>query len=259
MTSWIRTPFKKVEEKERPFFFQLSDGDTCSQFILYMYAQMYAVSLAKPLFIYDRGNSVSANYELLKETFIIAEGVQYTDSIMPASTSLSGRQVSRLLPFLTPLSVQQIKEAAQKVFQWAPSMLRDIHQNIANVVVPTNIDIGVHLSAVSDVRSIETYIIGKSKTQNPNIFVASDSPALIAEFSRRSPPSWNVFFLTPVNPTARPTQRIRVEMYKQFMTELFLLQSANQVLGSLTTSVGKFLFLTAKNFQSIDTDVFKFF
>ena len=263
MTSWIKVPLKKADETERPYFFQVntSGDDFCVQFNTYLYAYMYAKSNNKKLVIYDKSNSISANYELLREPFRLPSGVDYSDSILPSAISLSGRQ-SRLVNFLSSVVPDDLSEAAANLFQWSDNMLLEIETLIKSMSIPEEFDIGIHIPQGQVSIYIETVKtqVKRAGLVNPVIFVVAPA-LLIQEFKRRADPSWRVTFLPDTRqPASRVASRVRLAMYTQFLAELYILQSAPVLISSLADSKGRFLYLTSKGtFVSTDTQTFRFF
>ena len=261
MTSWIRAPrIKKAEEETvKPFFFKVDDtGDFCGQFNSYLYSYMYSRANGRPLVIYDQGNSIGANYPLLREPFEIPEGVEYSDSILPTAINMSARQ-SRLVEFLSTLGQDQLVEAGVSAFQWTTGMTSAMEELLAENGVPV-CDIGIHITqgtVLSHMDAAKAHV-AKEKLEAPNVFVVA--PAIqLADFKRRAPPSWKIHTISERSPTTRVPARIRQLEYVRYLAQLYALQSAGFTLVSLMNAIGKFLFLTSNNCTSVDTQRFSFF
>lgn len=275
MTSWIRVSHKKTEEKERPFFFQTDEGDIPLQFTNYLYAYMYARNQGRPLTVYDSSNSISANYSLLKSTFQDVDGVTFVDSVIPSATALGPKQQGRLIPFLTGLSVDQLRAASSHLFQWNTPMKAEIFTAMEAAKLPSQIDACIHLRplAASTARGVPqvnmaTYLSAVRQTlkgttnKAPALFVIAESPAYLEEFRKGADPSWKIYSLASRSfDINRPTTRSRVQQYVQFLAEINVALNSTVILSTLSSPVGRFLFLmsTTEQFKSLDTAVLTFY
>ena len=261
MTSWITVPLKRKSEKEseRPCYFQVGSDEYSTQFTGYLYAYMYARNNSKKLFVNDQTNSISANYMFLREPFRVPAETEFTDSIVPLSINLSGRP-NRIIEFLSSLTPEQLRDSASKVFQWTDGMKKQIDTLLADGGLPTNYDIGINLVQ----GTVQAYVDAAKATvirlgiEAPTVFISAPATQ-VADFKRRVPETWKVYFVPETPPTTRLQARIRQTQYLRFLAELYALQGAESTFMSLSSQVGRFLFLTAKNPVSIDTQRFTFF
>jgi hypothetical protein len=261
MTSWITVPLRRKDEKEveRPYYFQVGSDEFSTQFAGYLYAHMYARSNSRKLFVNDQTNAISANYMLLREPFRVPSETEFTDSIVPSSTNLSGRP-NRILSFLSNLKPEQLREAANEVFQWTDGMKKQLETLFSDGGLPTKYDIGINFSQ----GTVQAYVdaakaaVIRLGLEEPTVFIAA--PAIqTADFRKRAPESWKVYSIPETQPTSRLQARVRQTEYIRFLAELYALQGADSTFMPLSTPVGRFLFLTAKNPVSIDTQRFTFF
>ena len=259
MTSWLKVPrAKKGEPAPRPLFFQATNTNYTTDFLGYFYAKMFASKANKELHVYD--TPISPGYGLIQNTFEHEE-VNFVDSILPSSISLSGQQ-NRLLEFLVSLKSNDFHQGAQEFLRWNPSMLNTFQETIRlnDLESPASFHVGVHLARNIPISLyISAIKQGISKQGECSIFVMADSPDLLSEFRRRADKSWSIVDIPPPV-SGRPGTRGALQTYTNFLTGLYVLQQAPKVISALSSPVGKFLFLTNRStFNSLDTNTFTFF
>ena len=266
MTSWIRVPPKKTtEEVVRPFLFKTSSAEFADEFNQYFYATVYSQSVKRPLMVYDMVNPLGTSYALIKETFVEVPGSSFTDSMMPNVTTLNAHDGTRVIPYVNSLQQDELQSTAASILEWSPSMIKDISVIRTRANIPDVIDVGVHMSSrnilrVSDVSSIVAayfdavrQIDTRLKKETLNIFVAAEQSLLLQEFLVKAPSNWKIFTVPQTNMNVngfsvqtfeRQQGRLRLESYKEFVAVLSCLQTCENLITSLSSEVGKFLFMT---------------
>ena len=252
MTSWLQVPrAKKGEPAPRPLFFQATNTSYTADFLGYFYAKLFASKANKELHVYD--TQISPGYSLIKNSFEY-EQVNFVDSILPSSISLSGQQ-NRLLEFLVSLKADDFHKGAEEFLKWNTEILDTIQDTIQANNVEGPFDVGIHLARNIP---ISLYISALKQGKVSSIFVFADTPDLLNEFRRRADKSWNIVDIPPI--VGRPTARTGLQTYTNFVSNLYVLQRVPKVISVLSSPVGKFLFLTNRSsFNSLDTNTFTFF
>jgi len=281
MTSWIQVPQrKKVVEKS--YFFQTNDSGFCSNFNQFLYAYVYSQSASRTLEVYDMGNAVSVNFQLIKNTFGDISGVEYKDTISINASALR-RDTFTLRSFLermdhvTNVKGEQLRRVAQKIFQWNKSLIPSLQEVISSTNLPEAFDLGVHIRVGDKITSgeaklvtLDTYIRAvksfqkSSKKEQLSIFLMSDSLSVISDFKKKCDSSWKVYTLPSVLPNQdghfqpqfnNSPARLRLAAYNTFMAELLVMQSISNIVCTLSSNVGRFLYYTVEypeNIVSLD-------
>jgi hypothetical protein len=271
MTSWIRVPPKRQEEKSS-LFFETSDAGFCTNFNQFLYAYAYSVSQGKPLAVYDLANPVSISYPLLKNTFADVSGVTYTDG-MTTLTSSTRRLISRVMANANAIPVSTLREYAHKLFHWKQTMIPTLQNLVTAGNLPESFDLGVHMRmgdrvTTRDRRAItvDEYVRAAKKFQNDSkkdtldIFLMSDSYTGITEFKKKADSSWTVYTLPSVLPNPEghiqsqfnsSPARGRLPAYNTFMAELVVMQSISDIICKLSSNVGRFLYYTVEHPERI--------
>lgn len=274
MTSWIRVAPKKKKEEVRSLFFKLEEGEFCGQFNQYLYSKLYADSLNRPLIAYDRSNPVSANFPLIQGTFE-TDGTTFSDAMVPNVTIITQRDMNKIYPYVTGLSTDELREKASEILQWNSTTLATVISIKKQNMIP-ECDVGVHLRSPEsrDRMPVMAYIgaitevFNRLKKDSIDIFVASENDTLLQDFLTKVPPTWRIHTVQKSSPVAsgfslasfdRQPARMRVAMYNEFLANLVCLQSVGNLITSLSSDVGRFLFLTNQtmtHFRSMDTPTF---
>lgn len=281
MTSWIRVPpKKKTEDTVRPFLFKTSSVEFADEFNQYFYTSLYSQSVKRPLTVYDMANPLGTSYALIKETFVEVPGTSFTDSMMPNVTTLNAHDGTRVIPYVNSLSQEDLQSSAASILEWSPSMINNISLIRTRANIPDVIDVGVHMSSrgalrASDVSSVVAAYIDairqvdtRLKKPTLNVFVAAEQSLLLQEFLVKAAPNWKVFFIPQTNMNVngfsvqtfeRQQGRLRLESYKEFVAMLSCLQTSENLITSLSSEVGKFLFMTNTTmtyFRSMEATTF---
>jgi hypothetical protein len=281
MTSWIRVaPKKKTEDTVRPFLFKTGSAEFADEFNQYFYTTLYAQSVKRPLSVYDMVNPLGSSYSIIKETFAEVPGTTFTDSMMPNVTTLNAHDGTRVIPFVNSLARDDIQSSATSILEWSPSMIKDISVIRTRANIPDVIDVGVHMVSRNVLRSSDvSSIVGAYidavrqvdtllKKETLNIFVAAEQSLLLQEFLVKAAPNWKIFMIPQTNMNIngfsvqtfeRQQGRLRLEAYKEFVAMLSCLQTSENLITSLSSEVGKFLFMTNTTmtyFRSMEATTF---
>jgi hypothetical protein len=129
--------------------------------------------------------------------------------------------------------------------------------------------VGVHLRTFAPAEGknppVDTYVKAiqafqkTSKKTALTVFVMADSSVRLEEFRRKKDPSWTM--VTVGNPPVQHSQRdynaapqrVRLTAYKELLTELQTMQQIPQVFCTFSSNVGKFLYLTARTTQTVQS------
>jgi hypothetical protein len=277
MTSWIQAPpRKKVVEKS--YFFQTNDSGFCSNFNQFLYAYVYTQSLSRTLEVYDMANAVSINFPLINNTFGDISGVVYKDSMSANATNLRRdnftlRSYLERMENASKTSAESLRAVAQRIFQWNPSLITTIQEILSSANLPGEFDLGVHIRVGDKITTgeakpiaLDNYIRAvksfqaSSKKDTLAIFLMSDSLNVISEFKKKSDSSWKIYTLPPAlpNPDGHvqnqfniSPSRVRLAAYNTFMAELLVMQSISNIVCTLSSNVGRFLYYTVEHAENI--------
>ena len=255
-------------------FFKLEEGEFCSQFIQYLYSKLYADSLGRPLITYDRSNPISANFPLIQGTFQ-ARGT-FSDAMVPNVTIIGQRDMGKIYPYINAITTDDLRSKASEFLQWNSATLASINTLKAQNKVPETCDVGVHIRApeprervpISAYIGAITEVYTRLKKDTIDIFVASESQLVLQDFLSKVPSSWKIHVIQSSNPTVsgfshlsfdRQPQRIRQATYNEYVASLACLQTCGNLITTLSSDVGRFLFLTNEamtHFRSMDVPTF---
>lgn len=269
MTSWIKqAPAKKKEEDAiRPFLFETTDSGFCGQFNAYLHSVLFSISEDVPLVVNDSVNSVGIRYPLIQNTFVKIPSVSFTDANILTAINLKKRQLP-VMTFVQNMSNTRLRTMGQEVFKWNPAILQD-------TLDASGFDVGVHIRTYQGTdrknATIEQYVNAiqsyqkSSKKAKLQIFVMADSFQRLEEFRRKKDASWTIKTIGNPAPgghsqrdfNAMPS-RARMAAYLEFVGELQLMQKMPQIFCSLSSNVGKFLFVsTETNIIAVDVPAAK--
>ena len=275
MTSWIRVAPKKTKESLRSLFFKLEEGEFCSQFNQYLYSNMYAESLGRPLITYDKSNPISANFPLIQGTFQTS-GVTFSDGMVPNVTMILQRDMNKIFPYINALSTDLLRTKASEILQWNSTTLATVESLKRQNNIPEMCDIGIHIRSPESRNNLPmaayigaiTEVYNRLKKSTIDIFVVSESQTLLQDFLSKVPSNWKIHMIqkSSMNVSGfsnitfdRQPQRIRLATYNEFLANLACLQAVSNLITSLSSDVGRFLFLTNQvmtHFRSMDIHTF---
>jgi hypothetical protein len=287
MTSWLHTGRKQKSEdapKVRDYFLNLESGDFASYYVSLFNAHVFGNINGRSLNVYDKSNPISVSYSLLKEAFEPVSTVKYVSEMMTGVTILNGQNDPRYVGLLARLSKDELRETASKVLKWSPAVLEKVMETLigrglAAPGEPTNFDVGVHLrsrnrfdpirapTAAMYVSAIEE-VGRKLKRKDLSVFVVAPDVADFIEFQRAAPTTWKLYQLEPavgtirgsnVNSFNRQNSAIKLNAYMEHVSELYCMQNCANIIGTLSSNIGRFLYLTATDpaaFRSLDTQTY---
>ena len=279
MTSWIQVPRKLRSEdgpRVRNYFLTLDDGEFAGYFISLFNAQIFSLTNTRELYVYDKANPISTTYSLLQETFEPTQGIRYVSEMMSGVTVLSGSSDSRYAGFLAQVPKDTLRTNAAPVLRWSKPMLESIAQIMEAQSLPPKFDVGVHIRSrnrVDVIRppAVASYVAaveGVVRVKEPTVFVLASEPADFFEFQKVAPKTWKLFQLTPAVSTIRGVNvssfnrqnaAVKLNAYKEHVTELYCMQKSTTIIGTLSNDIGRFLYLTATNpntFKSLDVQAY---
>jgi hypothetical protein len=274
MTSWIRVNPVPLDNSVRPFLFKLSSNEFCEQFNQYFYATLYTQSVKRPLAVYDLNNPIGPAYALIKQTFQDVSGTTFTDSMLPNATTLNQHDLSRVIPYVNSVSRADLQLSAADVLEWSAPMLKSISVIRTQYNVPNTINVGVQILAdvgrnPNNPLKINGYIQAVTEVSttlgNPaqlTVFVMADQNDLL-EFTRQANRNWKIITFPSVTSngmsvTATSVNQ-RIQGYSEFIAALSCLQTSENLITSLSSNVGKFLYTTntvMNSFRSMDVPTF---
>jgi len=271
MTSWLRVQRKtNTVERERAYTFDVTNTEGfCSQFNNYLYSYATAINNGRNLYVFDKTNAVSSSFSLLKSTFISPDEVKFSDTSMPLFPKLTSGQtypVTKNMPFAT------LKGHAKKLFEVKPEILAECNKLLNSYPLPENYDVGVHIRSGDKVTKreipIERYIAALKLFQKTSgldemsIFVMTDSYSLFESLRLGADPSWTLYTIDSRDQTGynhdefrQLTLRNRQASYIKFLSELLIMRNINTVICTLSSNVGKWLYVNVKDnatFKSLD-------
>jgi hypothetical protein len=282
MTSWIHVP-RKLRSEEGPrvrnYFLRLEDGEFASHFTALFNASVFSLVNNRELYVYDKANAISATYALLEDTFEPAQGIRYVSEMMSGVTVLTGNSDSRYAGFLAQIPKDTLRSNAAPVLRWSQATLDSIIAIAKAQNLPEKFDVGIHIpsrnrmdvirppTVASYVSAVEDMLRDK-KIKEPTVFVLVSDPANFFEFQNLAPKTWKLFQITPASSTIRGSNvgsfnrqsaAVRLNAYREHLTELYCMQQCASIIGTLTNNIGKFLYLTATTptaFKSLDIQTY---
>jgi hypothetical protein len=254
MTSWLGRTATTIP-KISGLYFETTNAGFCSIFNEFLYAYLYATVENRTLYVNDVINVVGNNFPLIKNTFVDL-GVEYVDS-MVANCSTTRRHEERIIASVSAIPMEKLRARAQAIFQWNPALVEKAREIILKANIPASFDAGVHIrTKKTGTVAIEKYIqaIRKKhpKKESMNIFLMSDSPINLAEFRKKADSSWKIFTLPTIfQDSLNRTASQRMAAYYSFMAELIVMQSISDIVCTMSSNVGRFLYLTVEHPEKI--------
>ena len=275
MTSWIRAqPAPRGQTVvERPMLFETNELGLCANFNQFLYAYAYASSQeGKALTVYDMLNCISPSFPLIRSTFGDVSGVVFVDSMLPSAISLK-RTFPKVMETVQAIPMESLRKTAQKIFQWGPQAISAVKEILDKAKLPGAFDLGIHIRAGDKITtremnaiSIERYVAAAKKYQADSaldelhIFIMTDTVKMRSDFIAKADPSWRVYYLpTPLPQPEGHVQsafnasprRIKTVAYNYFIAELVIMQSIPDILCTLSSNVGRFLYYTVEHQDGI--------
>jgi hypothetical protein len=273
MTSWIRVPppLKKKDgvvgpagtddaEPVKPLFYATNDEDAPTQFLNFFYAHLYARSIGQPLAVYDRVNPVSVTTGLFKDTFYDISGVVYVDAQVPRATPIA-RRAAQITAHVRDLKRDDLADEAQLFFELNEAAGARVREFLKGNGFPREFDVGILFQpgdaiGVGERRGVyvQNYLAAlrgfqaKAGLSALRVFLVSSDANFSFELKRLADPAWSIYSLPPTRVSmlvgSAPNQRMRQEAFTQTLAELVVLQNVPAVIGRISSSLGKILYLT---------------
>ena len=262
MTSWIarnqvRRPTARLEFDVS---FKTDMTGFCSQFNRYFYHLYYAKKIGKELQVFDGPNCLSDTMPLLRTTFQDISGIRFLEA---ATQEDSGRTSAKLFDALTKTPRETLRVSARELLQWNPLVQIQIQEILKSTGLPSAFDLGIHIrTGQSTPIALDRYLraiddhLQNSKLKSLKIFVMSDNSAVLAQLKARLKGPFQVYSIERTATghvqavfNAKPFDE-KFNEYMKFLTELTIMQKIPVLHCTLSSNVGKFLYLTG-NYRSL--------
>jgi len=265
MTSWLaRNQVRRPARVEFDVTFKTDMGGFCTQFNRYFYHAFYAKKIGKELQVFDGPSCLSDTVPLLRSTFQDISGIRFLEA--PAEED-SARTSAKLFDALTKTPRETLRASARDLLQWNPQVQIQIQEILKSTGLPAAFDLGIHIRTGQArpialdryLRAIDDYLF-TSKMKSLKIFVMSDNSAILAQLKVRLKGPFQVYSIERTATghvqsvfNAKPFDE-KFNEYMTFLTELTIMQRIPVVHCSLSSNVGKFLYLTGnyRSLRSID-------
>ena len=179
------------------------------------------------------------------------------EPIVMAATS----HAKQILATLSNMTNEQIRAEAAELFRLSPVLAQEIAAERAKYAF--SFDVGVHIRSGDKITTgemkaipIEAYAAEIRKSSPKRVFVMTDNPGLRETLKGLLEPSVEVFSLEYKSPCATAHDQVtfnlapkaaKQEAFIQFMTELNIMQEIPRIVCTLSSNVGRYLYVTAKD------------
>jgi hypothetical protein len=281
MTSWIRGRAgpPRQPRAELDVFWTTNTNGFCSQFNQYFYHAYYARRIGKEVQVLETPNCISATHPLLSTTFADVSGVRF---VTARPDEVSQRQHAKVFDTVTRTAPATLRAAAREILAWNPGLEGQLRGILATTGMPAAFDLVVHIRtgdkvAQGEMKSIqlERYIRAIEEVQPPavrgivkplQVLVMADNATVLEQLKKRVKGAYQFYSLASTHASgghrqeefnARSTDDKFSEMMI-FLLELYLAQRCPAVICTLSSNVGRFLWLTgsARVFKSLDVTDF---
>jgi len=276
MSSWSSASPARKRFGDDDLIFIGTEAGFCSQFNNYLYSVVLAKKEKKTLFLFDKISPISLSYPILQNTFIMPPEVKPLTIIPPNAESVQRTHSKKIRHLLSYSSEEELRNTARSIFRFTPSMAEIVEKEIAKYSFP-KFDVGVHIRSGDKITAgemaaipIERYIreLQNYKSGKPvvNVFVMTDNPSLLDGL--RTDSGLQIYSLEHKSPCSgahvqsefnRSPRKTKEEAYIQFITELSILQKVPGVICTLSSNIGRFLYITREDvskFKSLDVPVY---
>jgi len=279
MTSWINSKTKsKLPTKELGYSFSTTQAGFCSQFNNFFYAYLYAVSKDRKLFVCERNSALGFSVPFLKSVFKDNNNIEYTNYQMVQHPVYDSKVV---YPYLYSLTHTELREKARKFFGYNDLKLEECDVFLSNYAnIPKKFDMGIHIRSGDKITTremsaipIASYVTAikdmqkKSGLKTLEIFVMTDNFSLFQKLKELADSSWSLFTLdSPTqighvqeNFNTYLTRKEKQYEFNKFLTELLIMQNCPKIICTLSSNVGRYLYLNVESlefFKSIDVPTF---
>jgi len=171
------------------------------------------------------------------------------------------------------MPISTLRSIAQTIFQWNDGLVPTLESILTTIKLPATFDLGIHIRAGDKITtrqmnaiSIDKYVAATKKYQTESgldelhIFIMTDTVSLRSQFVQKADASWKVYYLpTPLPQPDGHVQsafnnsprRVKTTAYNYFIAELVVMQSIPDILCTLSSNVGRFLYYTVEHPEGI--------
>lgn len=258
--------------------FQTGRGGFCTQFNQYFYHTYYARRIGKEVQVLETPNCISDTHPLLSSTFADVSGVRF---VTARPDEVSSRQAAKVFDTVTRTAPATLKAAAREILRWQPGLEAQLQGILATTGLPATFDLAVHIrtgdkitrgemKAVPLDRYIRAIEEAAAAAADPRVrapkpfrvFVMTDNTAVLDQLKKRVKGPYEFYSLSSKHAAGGHRQeefnaRTVDEKFNEmmvFLMELYIAQRCPAIIGTLTSNVGRFLWLTAtaRTFRSLD-------
>ena len=269
MSSWIQQPLEKGIPADS-LYCSTSTSGYGSNFFNFFMCYLYARSQTKTLYLKDTKNNITDSFHLILDTFQELPGINYTLKNGITVQQLYGNELKK---FCVALDEDFLKSEAKRIFKLQPGIQKKI--DVLKKGIPS-FDLGIHVRTGDKIttkemtkipldyylKQISDFQVASGKTKL-NIYLMTDSAAVIAYFKKKTNPSWNFISIpSPITNQDGHFQNqfnsypivVKMDAYIHFLTELQILQKCPTVLCTFSSNIGRYLYLTGgADVRSLDT------
>ena len=256
MSSWVRQEPRKRLAQDAILFIATEAG-FCSQFNNYLYHFILSKKKKQKLYLFD-----ARRYPFLHDSFLLPPNVELIPTLPAAITS----HAKQILGTLSNMTNEQIRAEAAELFRLSPALSEQIAAERAKYAFAT-FDVGVHIRSGDKITTgemqtipIEMYAAEIRKYSPKRVFVMSDNPGLRETLKELLGSSVELFSLEFKSPCTGAHEQgtfnmapkaKKEEAYVQFMTELNIMQEIPRIVCTLSSNVGRYLYVTAKDVSGL--------
>lgn len=281
MTSWIHATRSTKEKKtlESAYYYETADKGFCSEFNKFFYAYITAKERSRKLYVTEQVTAIANKYPLLQSTFVSPSDVEFSTFPMSQHQKLTSLQT---YPIVWKLTTDYLREQAKRFFTFKDSRLQEADAFLSSFKnFPKRFDMGVHIRAGDKITTremsaipIDSYVSAirayqiANKKETLDIFVMTDTYKLYEELASKADESWAVYTLDDKIAQLGHNQgkfndgltRQQKEFeYRRFITELLIMRNLPYIVCTLSSNVGRWLYLLIENVKNLKSlDVLKF-
>lgn len=277
MTSWIRGRAgpPRAPRAELDVFYATDMRGFCAQFNNYFYHAYYARRIGKEVQVLETPNCISATHPLLSTTFADVSGVRF---VTARPEEVSSRQGPKVFDTVTRTAPATLRAAAREILAWNAGLEGQLRGILATTGMPAAFDLVVHIRtgdkvARGEMKSIQLdrYIRAIEEIPVPivrgvpkplQVLVMADNATILDQLKKRVKGPYQFYSLASTHASGGHRQeefnaRSVDDKFNEmmiFLLELYLAQRCPAVICTLSSNVGRFLWLTgsARVFKSLD-------
>lgn len=275
MSSW-NSPLKQVKykslSKNPGYFYQTTEAGFCSLFNTLFYDWLFCEKNKMVLYCLDKPNPLGLNYAFFQNILEEKNYLQYISAPNPTLLHVPKKEKAF---YLYSLTSKEIRKKAKEFFTWKPEIKNHLPK-LPSKETPT---IGIHIRAGDKITTgemkkinIDSYIdavIKYGKDVPKNIFIMSDTFQNIEEFKKKVLERGLCWHIThsPAGTLQEHVQadfnkqsfEVKQKAFLQFLAEIEIVKSCPVILCTMSSNVGRWLYMTAdsiQNFHSLDVEKF---